>query len=1116
MSFKKVSNQIEFIVQEHEISEFWKENQSFRKLMTLRQGSPRWFFLDGPITANNPMGIHHAWGRTYKDVWQRFKSMQGYDQKWQNGFDCQGLWVEVNVEKELGFQTKKDIEKFGLADFVVKCKQRVLEFASVITQQSVRLGMWMDWNDPDFLLDLRKKLGEDPCQEITIKSQDGQVKGTVEQIIGQLGIPGIGGSYFTFSNENNYMIWLFIKRCWEKGWLYKGTDVMPWCSRCGTGISQHEIVTDGYQELTHASVYLRFPLRGREREALLVWTTTPWTLASNVAAAVHPDLTYVKIKQDTWSYYLAKNTVKTVITGDHEILDEVSGQSLIGLAYEGPYDHLPAVQKKGVPQAHTVIPWDQVSEEEGTGIVHIAPGAGAEDYVLGKEHGLPVLASLTEEGIFIHDFDWLTGRSVQAVAQDIFTDLKKRELLYRIQDYTHRYPVCWRCGEELIFRLVDEWFIKMGEKYEKPENELTEEEKERSLRYQIMDIAKQVKWIPKFGLDRELDWLNNMHDWMISKKRYWGLALPIWVCQECDHFEVIGSEDELKERAVEGWDVFEGHTPHRPYIDAIKIKCSRCGKLMQRIPDVGNPWLDAGIVPFSTLQYQSNRDYFNQWFPAEFITESFPGQFRNWFYAVLAMSTVIERKVPYKAVLGHATVLGEDGCPMHKSWGNAIEFNEGADKIGVDVMRWMFCTHNPEKNLLFGYKLADETRRQFLIPLWNIYTFFTNYAVIDNWTPKKNWVPDPQLPPIDLWIIARLHQTLADVTTRLEEFDAYRSTQTLKAFIDDLSNWYVRRSRRRFWKSEVDSDKSAAYDTLYYVLVNLIKMLAPFIPFVTEAIYQNLVRSIEPGAPDSIHHCLWPEAARDFIDEKLVESMAKIKKLTSLGHSARKSVNIKIRQPLDRAKIYGYRKEEIEDLLHLLIDEINVKEVEFANTREELVQYKVLPESRYWGEKLRNKYPRLQSLLKEIDVNELGQKLTQGEEVTMAFDDEQSITLSPENTIVHTEPLEGYATSTEQDVVIAIHTDIPEDLVLEGLAREIVRRVQNLRKEADLEMDDRIVTVYKAEGDLAKAIDAFSDYISRETLSTSLTEGTPNKENVWTISTKIEGMQLTVGISRNE
>lgn len=1114
MAFKKVSNQVDFVDQEHEITEFWTKNQSFQKLVALRHGGPKWFFLDGPITANNPMGIHHAWGRTYKDVWQRFKSMRGYDQKWQNGFDCQGLWVEVNVEKELDFKTKKDIEKFGLADFVVKCKQRVLKFAAVITQQSIRLGMWMDWDDPDFLLDLKQKLDQDPQQTITIDTPNGKVSGTVEHIIGHLGMPERGGSYFTFSNENNYTIWSFLKRCWENGWLYKGTDVMPWCARCGTGISQHEIVTDGYQELTHASVYLRFPIRGRDKEALLVWTTTPWTLASNVAAAVHPDLTYAKVKQDDWTYYLAKNTVASAIQGSHEVLEEVSGQSLIGLSYEGPYDDLPAVQKKGIPGAHVVIQWDEVSEEEGTGIVHIAPGAGAEDYVLGKELGLPVLASLTEEGFFVDGFDWLAGQPVQTVAQDIFANLKKKELLYRIEDYTHRYPVCWRCGEELIFRLVDEWFIKMGEKYEKPENELTKEEIETSLRYQIIEVAKQVNWIPKFGLGRELDWLHNMHDWMISKKRYWGLALPIWECSECKHFEVIGDENELKERAVEGWDVFEGHAPHRPYVDAIKIKCSKCGKHMERIPDVGNPWLDAGIVPYSTLQYQGNRDYFNEWFPADFITESFPGQFRNWFYAVLAMSTVMERKVPYKTVLGHATVLGEDGRPMHKSWGNAIDFNEGADKIGVDVMRWMFCTHNPEKNLLFGYKHADETRRQFLIPLWNIYSFFINYAVIDKWTPKKDWIPDPELSPMDRWIIARLQQTMIEVTDRLDEFDAYRATQSLQNFIDDLSNWYVRRSRRRFWKSETDKDKSAAYDTLYYVLFNLIKLLAPFIPFATEAVYQNLVRTVDSGAPESIHHNLWPEVNKDLIDEKLIESMSKIKKLTSLGHSARKSVNIKIRQPLDHAKIYGYQEEEIGHLLYLLIDEINVKKVEFAGKREELVKYRVLPESRYWGEKLRGDFPKLQNLLKKMDVMEIGQKLTRGEEVTLQLDQGQSITLTPDNTLVQQESAEGYSTAVEQDVLIAMHIDIPGELVLEGFAREIVRRIQNLRKDANLAMDDRILTVYKADGNLVEAINRFSEYICRETLSTSLTEGNPEKDSKWTTSITIEDKELVLGISR--
>src|SRR5512142_3379619 len=552
------------------------------------------------------MGVHHAKGRTYKDLFNRFRAMRGFDERWQNGFDCQGLWVEVNVEKDLGFKNKRDIEDYGLAEFVILCKQRVLKYAAVQTEQSIRLGMWMDWNDPETLLWLRDELGKNPDKVITVNGPEGPVTGTVEQIIGHLGLPELEGSYFTFSNENNYMIWTFLKKCWEKGWVYRGVDVMPWCPRCATGISQHEIVTDGYAELTHKSVTLRFPLRGENGqvrrdpqtnlpEALLVWTTTPWTLTSNVAAAVGRELTYAKVRQGDEVFYLAKGTLH-MLKGPYELLGELKGAELDGWTYNGPFDDLPAEQQPGgftqlkeltskvklsAQQAHRVILWDEVGETEGTGIVHIAPGCGAEDFQLGKQYGLPLVAPLEEEGHFVSEgFDWLGGMHVSEVPQPIFDNLKQKGLLYRVENYTHRYPTCWRCKTELVFRLVDEWYISMGEVYDKPREELTAEEKARSLRYQIMDVVDQIQWIPDFGYAREMDWLRNMHDWMISKKRYWGLSLPIWTCGKCGYFEVIGDEKELKSRAVEGWEVFEGHTPHRPFIDAVKLACPECGSVM--------------------------------------------------------------------------------------------------------------------------------------------------------------------------------------------------------------------------------------------------------------------------------------------------------------------------------------------------------------------------------------------------------------------------------------------------------------------------------------------------------------------------------------------------------
>ncbi|MEW5960900.1 MAG: class I tRNA ligase family protein, partial [Chloroflexota bacterium] len=735
MPFKDVPSNVDFAAQERELLHWWQTHKSFEKLVALQQGRPKWSFIDGPITANNPMGVHHAWGRTYKDVYNRFWSMQGRELRYQQGFDCQGLWVEVEVEKEMGFRSKKDIEDFGVAAFVNKCKERVLRYSAVQTEQSVRLGYWMDWNDAGQLRRLADKMATNPTEVITVEGTTGPVVDTVENIVGRLGMPELGGSYYTLSNENNYMIWRALKICADNGWLYRGADVMPWCPRCATGISQHEIVTDGYAEITHRSVTLKFPLRDKPGEALLVWTTTPWTLTSNVAAAVGPELDYLKVKMMLTDevLYLSQGATR-MLHGKYEVLQVLKGKDMLGWTYDGPFDELPAAQQSGgwtslkeliegidanAKAAHRVIAWDEVGEEEGTGIVHIAPGAGAEDFALGRENGLPIVAPLGDEGYFVDGFDWLTGMHVSEVADAIFKNLEQKGSLYRVEPYTHRYPTCWRCKTELVFRLVDEWFINMEE-----------------LRPLLLDITRQIRWIPAFGLERELDWLRNMHDWMISKKnRYWGLALPIWQCDACDHWTVVGDDLELKERAVAGYEEFDGHTPHRPWIDTVKLECDRCGSQMTRIADVGNPWLDAGIVSFSTLRYRQDPAYWRKWYPADWISESFPGQFRNWFYSMLVMGAIIDKSPSFMSNFGYATLWAEDGRPMHKSWGNAIEFNEAADRMGVDVMRWMYCNHKPEQNLLFGFQRADEVRRQFLIPLWNVYNFFVTYAKLDGWTP---------------------------------------------------------------------------------------------------------------------------------------------------------------------------------------------------------------------------------------------------------------------------------------------------------------------------------------------------------------------------------------------
>src|SRR5947209_4668209 len=682
MPLEKVDTQVDFPAQERAVLDFWQRTAAFDRLREQNRGKPRWSFLDGPITANNPMGVHHAWGRTYKDAFQRYFAMTGHDERYQNGFDCQGLWVEVEVEKEMGLKSKRDIEQLVPGDrfasidqFVQKCKARVDRFARVQTEQSIRLGYWMDW-------DRAEDWSKPPDQR---------------------------RSYFTMSEENNYTIWNFLKKCHQRGLVYRGYDAMPWCPRCAVGLSQMEM-HEGYQMVAHRAVFVKFPLRGRTNENLLIWTTTPWTLSSNVAAAVNPNLTYLKVSHRDQVYYLAKGaltaqrleeefkrkewvegvpklkSLEQVFKekGGFEVLGELPGRNLVGWTYDGPFDELPAenhaagypaqiaevVVKQGwgpqqsARQVHRVIPWEAVGEVEGTGIVHIAPGCGKEDFLLGKEQNLVPVAPLDEYGVFLPGFGELEGKSAvdPATTDWILNDLQQKGVLLAVERYPHSYPHCWRCKTELLFRLVDEWFINMN------------------WRDEIMRVCHDVRWVPDFGLQRELDWLKNMGDWMISKKRFWGLALPIWVCSQCGAFDVIGGHDELKRRATSGWQKFEGHAPHRPWIDLVKVRCTQCPGEASRIPDVGNPWLDAGIVPYSTMGYNRDRKYWEQWFPADFITESLPGQFRNWFYALLAMSTMMEERAPFKVLLGHGLVRDQWSRPMHKSEGNAILFEGAADE----------------------------------------------------------------------------------------------------------------------------------------------------------------------------------------------------------------------------------------------------------------------------------------------------------------------------------------------------------------------------------------------------------------------------------------------------
>jgi isoleucyl-tRNA synthetase len=1137
--FQPVSNQIDFPAQEREVLAFWQRTKAFERLRELLASSEKRFsFIDGPITANNPMGVHHAWGRTYKDLWQRYKAMQGHDERWQNGFDCQGLWVEVNVEKDMGFTNKRDIEAYGIEKFIALCKQRVLNNAAQQTEQSIRLGYWMDWNDAAELRDLAKKIVEDPGLHITLERYDKQVHGTVEQLVGELGMPELGGSYFTFSTENNYQIWAFLKKCHENGWIYRGADVIPWCPRCATGISQHEMDAEGYRDRVDPAMVVRMRLKqwavdssqwvdgGAEKfdhtpnKYILAWTTTPWTLPSNTMCAVGPKLEYSIVRQthtdgEEAIYFLGAQTLK-LLKGEYEVLGTITGAGMEGWTYDGLFDDLPAWHdaeakwrdKHGFDAdrhfEHPIIVWDEVGEAEGTGIVHNAPGAGPEDYKLGLQHSTPMIEVLDENGNYIEGFGPLTSMYGHDVPDLVDKLLREKGLLYRRDKYTHRYAHCWRCGTPLLYRKVDEWYISMDE-----------------LRHDMMAVSEQINWIPSFGKERELDWLRNMHDWMISKKRYWGLALPIWEYPD-GTYEVIGSYDELKARAVDGWDEFEGHTPHRPHVDKVKIKHPITGLIGTRVPDVGNVWLDAGVVSFSTLRYRTDKAYWEKWFPADFITESFPGQFRNWFYSLIAMSTVFEEYMPARTILGYATLLDEKGKPMHKSSGNSIEFNEAADKAGADVMRWLYARQKYDDNLLFGYNTLGDVRRSVIIPLWNVYFFFVSNANADKWQPttdgKSSIVtgrPSEGLrqSSLDKWIIARLAETTNAVVNALDAYEARPAALAIESFIEDLSNWYVRRSRDRFWGSEMTPDKRAAYATLYEVLTTLSRLLAPFVPFLAEAMWQNLSRDQWSGVSDrfSVHHQDYPTPRALSDEEKaLLRETAIARTIVNLGHSTRAQSKVKVRQPLARAMIVANpeARAAVTSQYDIITDELNVKALEFVEREGELVTYRVLPDLKKLGKKLGPDLPKVKDGLAKLDPTQVANAVKANQSVAI-----NGVSLQPDEVLVQAVPREGLIVAGENGIVVGLDTALSEALVSEGLAREVIRRINDLRKAAGLNISDRIITTYTASPRLAEAMANFADYIKDETLTTDLREGATGASG-HSASDAFDNQQLTITINK--
>jgi isoleucyl-tRNA synthetase len=986
---------------EQDILAWWDGERIFDRLREQNAGGETWSFIDGPITANNPMGVHHAWGRTLKDVFQRYKALRGFDQRYQNGFDCQGLHVEVEVERSLGLNSKRDIEQYGLAEFADRCIERVAQFAALITDQSRRLGMWMDWPN----------------------------------------------SYYTFSDANIEYIWRFLKTTHERGWLYKGHRSTQWCPRCGTSLSHHEQAgEENYRELDHPSLHVRFPLKGRDNEALIVWTTTPWTLPANVSAAVKPDAEY-GLRDGGW---------RLKEEGEYE--RAVKGKELVGLEYDGPFDDLPAQAEV----THRVIPWQDVSLTEGTGIVHIAPGAGTEDFELSRVHDLPVLAPIDEEGRMVAGYGPFAGLSTDEVEEPVIEALRERGLLVESGRIVHRYPICWRCKTPLVFRVVDDWFISADE-----------------IRQPLMDANATVEWTPSFYSKRMDDWLRNMGDWNISRKRYFGLPLPFYPC-DCGQLNVIGSREELEERATGGLDRLR--ELHRPWIDDVTVRCESCGGEVRRIAEVGDAWLDAGIVPYSTLGWRNlerkpegsgsgaargltgadlpDHAYWEQWFPAAWVSES-REQIRLWFYSMSFMSVTLEGRSPYERVLAYERVRDETGKEMHKSTGNAIEANEAIERMGADVMRWIYSEQVPSQNVNFGYGPANEVKRR-LLTFWNSVSFLVTYANIEGFRPE--WGEPPQVErPLDRWLLARTDQLVAEATAEYERFWTPGVVRAWESFVDDLSNWYIRRSRRRFYGDDQD-----AFRTLWWALVQAVRVIGPVMPFLAERLWRALVAQPVEGAPASVFLAGWAEAGE--VDESLLGEVSRARRVVGLGHQARSASGLKLRQPLRRLVVQGaaLNGEHIEEIR----DELRVKEVEQGEVEaQELV---VKPNLPVLGPKLGKELGPLRSALAAGEFEELeGGRFRVGDRE-----------LQPDEVLVERRGKEGWAVASEDGVTVALDTRLDAELDLEARVLDLIHLLNGMRREAGLELTDRIaVTLPDRQSDL---LEQHAEWIKDEVLAVSI------------------------------
>ena len=934
---------------EKEILDFWSNQKIFDKLRKQNKGNKTWSFIDGPITANNPMGVHHAWGRTYKDLFHRFKAMQGYEMRYQNGFDCQGLWVEREEEKELGLKNKEDIEKFGILKFVQACKKRVEKFSKIQTDQSIRLGYWMDWEN----------------------------------------------SYYTMRDTNNLHNWHLLKTYFDKGWLFKGKDAVPWCWRCGTASSKHDIATEGYKDVTHKAIFMQFPLKDKPKEYFLIFTTTPWTVPANVAIAVNKKIDYIYAKQKNSKkiFIVAEALAEKVLGGkEFKILKKVKGKELEGIEYDMPYKDFEP--QKNSP--HKVVLWELASEEEGTGIVHIAPGCGTEDFELGKKEKLPAISPLDDAGVYKEGFGEYSLKKYSEVNRSIIQNLEDKNFLYKKENIHHRYPHCWRCGEELVFRLVDEWYIK-GE----------------DIRNLLIKENKKITWYPEYGKIRQEDWFKNMGDWLISRKRYWGLPLPIWEC-ECGNIEVIGNLKELKEKAVDKKKVAKLPEIHRPWIDKIKLKC-KCGKEIERIKDVGDAWLDAGIVPFSTIgPYLENKKEWEKWFPADLISENMPGQFRGWFNSLFWASTTLTGKAPFKTLFGYETLKDEKGEEMHKSKGNAIWFDDAVEKVGADSIRFLYGLQHPAQELRFGFNNLREPKNNLNI-LYNISKLIG--------LSEKTKISKVE----DKWILSKFNTLINTVTEELNNLHPHLAIRALKDFwLNDLSRGYIKIVRDRIFKQD-----NEAKDVLSEIYINLIKLCAPIVPFLTEKVWQDL-RDKNIVKLKSVHLASWPKANKKLIDKKLENEFETLFGIIEKGLAERDREQMGLKWPLAKADITS--SEKLSKTLHpIILNQLNLKKVNIKQKPAKLLNTK--------------------SKKKQVTMNLM-----------------------------------------RKEVEVKLDTKLTPELEAEGYARQISRQVQSFRKKLGLQTKDKVNLWVIVDESFKNILENQEEFIKERTNSKKINIVTTAKE----------------------